>query len=208
MTGGAAAAGILGVSEGTGILLVGSAVSIYGIGSSASELIHAETPRERTAALFSLSMGVLGQGAVTRGYLSIRSGRGTFQSMNPNATPEEIAASKLAADYFGADIVAQAPQGARGAGTADYRIVFKGKTLELKNVTGSQSFDNVTHTVSHAQGEHVMIIVKPGQLSQGELGRLSGRLFSPNSPSNKQSITVIEQSQAGYQIIYHDVRRQ
>ncbi len=128
--------------------------------------------------------------------------------MNPNATPEEIAAGKLAADYFGADIVAQAPQGARGAGTADYRIVFKGKTLELKNVTGAQSFDSVTGTISHAQGENVMIIVKPGQLSQAELGRLSGRLFGPNSPSSKQSVTVIEESSSGYQVIYHDVRRQ
>jgi hypothetical protein len=114
----------------------------------------------------------------------------------------------LAVDYFGADIVAQAPQGARGAGTADYRIVFKGKTLELRNVTGSQSFDNITSTISHAQGENVMIIVKPGQLSQAELGRLSGRLFSPRSPSNKQSVTVIEESSSGYQVLYHDVRQQ
>lgn len=46
---------------------------------------------ERVAALFSLSMGVLGQGAVTRGYLSIRAGRGTFQSINSSVTQEEIA---------------------------------------------------------------------------------------------------------------------
>ena len=56
--------------------------------------------------------------------------------------------------------VAQAPQGARGAGTADYRIVYKGKTLELKNVTGALSFDSITATISHAQGENVMVIVR------------------------------------------------
>lgn len=208
MTGGSATAGLLGVSEATGVLLLGSAVNVYGIGASATELIHAETTRERTAALFSLGMGILGQGSVTRGYMSIRAGRGTFQNLNPNATPEETAAGKLAADYFGADIVAQAPQGRRGATTADYRIVLRGGTLELKNVTSSQSFDSITATISHAQGENVMIIVKPGQLSPAELGRLSGRLFSPRSPSNKQSVTVIEERPSGYQVIFHDARRQ
>jgi RHS repeat-associated protein len=209
MSGGAAFGAAAGVSEAWGMAIVGSAVNGYFMGESVNAFLDARTDRERAASIFSFAMGVAAQGYATYGMNARASGRGTYLNEDPRASAQEIAAGKLAADYFKIDIVQKVavgnvPGGPQGVRTPDLKLILKGKTMEVKGAKDSQSLGGVASRAASAQSDNVILIVRPGQLSNADCLSLSRRLFSRNAPSPKTSLWILEDFGDAFKVLYGD----
>jgi RHS repeat-associated protein len=197
--GGLGIAAATGVSEATGMFIAGTGLNVLGVGVEGYKLATTTNPRHRVASGLAIAFSLLGQGLATGAYLNAQAGKGTFTSSSQGSA-EENAVGRWAADYYGADIVGQNPTGA--GRTPDYKIMFRGKSAELKNLSGSGE-NSVVSQILSAQSDNVIVIVKPGQLSQSFLARLGGRIFGPNAPgSPKSSVTVISDDGSGYNLMF------
>jgi hypothetical protein len=97
----------------------------------------------------------------------------------------------------------KAPEGvAQGPATADYRFSFRdaGKTAECKDLRAS-SLKSLQKKLTASQSPNVVGVVKKGQITPEELGKIPGRVMGPNSPSQSiQYVTIVEESDAGFAV--------
>jgi hypothetical protein len=185
----------LGVSTGTGIFISGATANLLFSAAEVRNLYTAESKREVIASTVALTISAAAGFLGARAYYGVRAGRGTFTNQNPDASAEEIAAGKWLANTLRADIVAKIPTGPRGPGTADYFVAFQGKTLELKNMTGSTSERNVVNKILDAQGQNVVVVLKPGQFG-GREANIAGRVFGAGT--SKKSVQFVYETDNGY----------
>ncbi|MES1240686.1 MAG: RHS repeat-associated core domain-containing protein [Acidobacteriota bacterium] len=200
------AAGV-GVSRGVGLLISATAANSIAAAAGVRAYLTAESGRERAVAAIALVASVAGLLLGARAYQKYGAGRGLFVNEDPSASPGEIQLGRWLADKMALDIVRQAPQGPRGPNTADFRVAFSGRTLELKNLQNS-SLRNVVSEITHAQSDNVVVVLRPDQFSPGEISSLAGRVFSPNAPgSPKNSIQIIFENPDGGFVLGDFMRR-
>jgi hypothetical protein len=93
--------------------------------------------------------------------------------------------------------IRQEPVGPRGRGTADYRIGFGGKAIELKDFRGTTSLRSLVSKTADGQGDIMAIILDNNQFSSADLSNLGPRVFGMSS---KTGVQIIYDTGNGYEM--------
>jgi len=194
-------AGLTGVSIGAGIYYSATAANLVFLAAGIRNGATATDRRQRDVAVFQSALAALALLIPLNTPASqFAVGSGTFTNLDPTANADEIGLGQYYANRFSLDLVRKPPVGSRGAGTADFDIAFQGKTLEYKNLQGS-SLGGVVSEVTGAQGDSVIVVLRPGQFSASDLAGLEGRIFSPNAPgSPKNFVQILFDNGNGFEV--------